>query len=106
MENFKTSVNIDISLDGYGNHDVETQTVNLTWDLELEMRNYGIKSFIVTVPDQKITVYLNIWGDDEDIEQEIVLDVKDVEIVLDSKELGSLFPHSLELYKGKWKLVF
>jgi hypothetical protein len=106
MESFKTSVNIDISLDGYNNHDVETETVNLTWDLELEMRNYGIKSFIVTVPDQKITVYLNIWGDDEDTEQEIVLDVKDVEIVRDSKELGSLFPHSLEFYKGKWKLVF
>ena len=105
MENFKTQVDLDISLDGYDNHDVETKKVTIRWDLELEMRNFGIKSFIVTVPEQKINVSLNIWDDNEDFGKDLVLDVKDV-IVERNGNSDQLIPSILEFYQGKWKLVF
>lgn len=105
MNEFKTQVDLDLMLNDQGNHDVVTKHVNLRWNLELEMRQYGVKSFIVTVPDQTFTVSLNIWGDDEDTEKEIVIDVKDVLVENDS-DLNSLVPHTLSFYKGKWKLIF
>ena len=106
MNNFKTQVDIDITLDRQDNHDIETKKVNLRWDLELEMRQYGIKSFIITVPDQKINLSVNVWGEDDDSHEDLTLDVKDVIVEIQEGELGSLIPHTLEFYKGKWKLVF
>ncbi len=102
---FKTKVDLDLSLDRGDNFDIETKNMNLRWNLELEMRQYGVKSFIITVPDQQITVSLNVWGDDEDTQEELTLDIKDV--IVERNDVGdSLIPHALEYYKGKWKLVF
>lgn len=106
MTEFKTQVDLDLMLDDQGDHDVLTKHVNLRWNLELEMRQYGVKSLIVTVPGQTFTVSLNIWGEnDGDTEKEIVIDVKDVSVENDS-DLNSLVPHTLVFYKNKWKLVF
>jgi len=106
IENFKTQVDLDISLEGFANHDVETKKVEISWDLDIDMRSWGLKDIGLSVPDQKITVLLMIWGEDTDSETEITLDVKDVEVVRNSTEFYSLAPQSLEFYKGKWKLVF
>lgn len=105
MNNFKTQVDIDITLDRKDNHDIETKKVNLRWDLELEMRQYGVKSFIITVPDQKINLSVNVWGEDDDSHEDVTLEVKDV-LVEQPTNLSQLIPSSLEYYKGKWKLVF
>lgn len=106
MHNFKTKVDLDLMLDRKDNYDVETKTVEITWDLGLEVRSWGLKDIGVSVPDQKITVLLNIWGDDTDTEEEIVLEIKDVEIERTPGMFYALAPQSLEFYKGKWKLVF
>jgi hypothetical protein len=105
MNNFKTKVDLDLSLDRAGNYDVVTEHVNLRWDLEIEMRQYGIKSFIITVPDQTISVDLNVWGDEEDHQEEIKMEIKDV-VVERNGDFDGLVPRSLEYYKGQWKLVF
>lgn len=106
MTEFKTQVDLDISLEDLENHDVETKKVNLYWNLELEMRQYGVKSFIITVPDQKLNISLNMWGEAEDFGKEITLDVEDVLIEHDGEFFSSIIPKTLEYYKGKWKLVF
>ena len=105
MTEFKTKVELDLTLDRDDNYEIDTHFANLRWTLEMEMRQYGIKSFDITVPDQKITVNLIIWGDEEDTEETLTLDVKDV-IVERSGDFDGLVPRSLELYDGKWKVVF
>ena len=102
---FKTKVDLDLSLDRTDNFDIETKHMNLRWNLEFEMRQYGVKSFIITVPDQTVTVFLNVWGDENDTEEELTLDINNV-IVERNGESDQLIPSSLEFYKGKWKLVF
>jgi len=105
QENFKTMVDLEIALDEYDN--IETKTIEISWDLGIDMRNWGLKDIGLSVPDQQITVLATIWGDDvDDIEKEIVLDVKDVEIVRNPTDFYSLAPQCLECYKGQWKLVF
>ena len=107
MNEFKTQVDLDLMLNDQGNHDVLTKQVNLRWSLELEMRQYGVKSFIVTVPDQTFTVSLNVWGDDdEDTEKEITLEAKDIQVVMREDGISNMIPSTLECYKGKWRLVF
>jgi hypothetical protein len=106
MNSFKTRVDLDVNLDRTGDFDVETKTVEISWDLAFDMRSWGVKDIGVHVPDQKITIFLNIWNDETDTEEELVLDVKDVEIERNASEFYSFAPQSLELYKGKWKLVF
>ena len=105
MNEFKTQVDLDVMLDLPDNHDIVTKKVNLRWNLELDMRQYGIKSFDISVPDQTLTIDVSIWGEDTDIEKEITLDVKDV-LVERNGENDGLVPNTLEFYKGKWKLVF
>lgn len=106
MNNFKTRVGLSLYLDRNDNYNIETEKVNLRWDLELEMREYGIKSFIITVPDQQISVDIRVWGDDDDTFETLTFDIKDVIIEREEGVLGSLAPHTLEFFKGKWKLVF
>lgn len=107
MNNFKTQVALDLYIDRPSqNFEIETKNMNLRWNLDLEMREYGIKSFIITVPDQTLNVTLRIWGEEEDSFEELTLELKDVTIEKNEGELGSLVPHTLEFYKGKWKLVF
>lgn len=105
MNEFKTQVDLDLFLEGYDNHDVDTKKVNIRWNLEFDMRSYGVKDMVITVPDQKINVSLTLWGDEEDTYKEITLDVKDV-IVERDFVYSSLMPSSLEFSGGKWRLVF
>lgn len=100
---FKTQVDLDLQFDRADNYDIETKKVNLRWNLEFEVRQYGIKSLIFGVPEQSFTIELNVWGDDEDTPESVQLTVKDVEIVRDT---DSLVPHTLGFSNNKWRLVF
>lgn len=106
MNTFETQIDLDLMLKGYDNHDVLTEKVNLVWNLELEVRSYGVRSFIVTVPEQTITVTLNMWGDEKDTEMDLTLEIKDVEILFNRGAEMNLVPSCLEYYQGKWRLVF
>ena len=107
MNSFKTKVELDMhGLNIEGNYDVSTQNVEILWNLELEMRNWGVKGFDVAVPEQKITVFINKWGDDQDEEVEMTFDLKDVEIFRESEGSSCLYPSSLQYNSGEWTLVF
>lgn len=106
MNKFKTLVNLELSLDNLGNHDVETTEMEIEWEAELEIRPWGIKTISISVPDsQKLVALVNIWGDEQDEVKEMAFDIKDV-VVSRSSGSDSLYPTHLELYKGQWTLVF
>ena len=105
MTDFKTQVDLDVMLDRKDNYDIETKKINLRWNLELEMRQYGVKDFIITVPDQTVTIDLNVWGEDTDTQEQVTLEIKDV-LVERASQSSQLIPNSLEFYKGKWTLIF
>jgi hypothetical protein len=100
---FKTQVDLDLQLERTDNYDIETKKINLRWNLELELRQYGVKSVIITVPEQFLRLDINVWGDDTDTYEEMKLTIKDVEIVRDT---DSLIPHTLGYFNKKWRLVF
>lgn len=103
---FKTQVNLEIQLDRQDTYEVETQKANLRWNLDLAVRQYGIGSMIISVPDQKLNLSVRVWGDEADSFEDVTLDVTNVEIEQKSSELGSLFPKTMQYSNKKWTLVF
>lgn len=105
-ESFKTKVALDLMLDRTDNYDVETKTVEIVWDLEIDFRSWGLKDIVIGVPSQTINVFLNVWDEVADKEEEISLEIKDVRIERVSDDFSALAPQMLEFYRGKWTLVF
>jgi len=103
---FNTQIELDLMLDRKDNYSIETEKLHVKWNVEFEMRSFGIKSVIVTVPEQTIDVEVRVWGDDDDTFEQISFDLKDVEVVRESEGFENLIPSKLECYKGKWKLIF
>lgn len=106
MNSFKTQVDLDLTINRPDNFEIETKKMNLRWNAEFEMRSYGVKSVIITVPDQQVSLDIRVWGDDEDTFETLTLDIKDVIIERQNEGLEFLIPQTLEFFKGKWKLVF
>jgi hypothetical protein len=82
--------------------DIITNSVNVKWGIDLYMRSWGIKDFVVyLVTPLKIDLILEISkdGSEETIEKEIELKVEDSEAVDDHlPEYGeTLYPSELEL---------
>jgi phage-related protein len=113
---FKTQVDLDVflsddqkaalGLNEHGdNYNVDTATTNIRWNLELELRNYGIKGFYVTVPAQTITLFVTVWGDDEDIEKELTVEIKGVEVEVENDGFPTV-PHTLSMSDGDFTLHF
>ena len=102
MWNFETDVTFE-----FENTLLVEDRVKVKWTLELEIREWGIKSFIVTVPEQVIR-FEERNGDDE-IPREIVL--KNVNVMyITGEEVSMSFPtiapSVLTIYKGKIELAF
>jgi hypothetical protein len=81
--------------------------VKVKWSLELEVRDWGIKSFIVVVPEQ--TIHFEEQDGDDHIPREFVL--KDVKLLGWEGNYRDLFmmtfaPLSLSVHKGKIRLDF
>ena len=76
--------------------------VLIKWNLEVECRQWGVKSVYATMPKQEIEVQLQN-EDDEEIEVRKI-DVEDVE----TEDISKLpvRPVELEHIKGKWILKF
>ena len=77
-------------------------TTTIKWFFEMEVRNYGIKSFYLIVPDQEITI-------DWEKKSQEKLEIKDVEaeFMVDGEFTGiTLIPKTLEHSSGKWTLKF
>ncbi len=87
INNFLTNVDFDIDLSSAqrthlgmtedDNYTVNTVRTDLRWSLELDMRGYGVRDVVVTVPSQVIEISITVWGD-EDIEKTLEIAVQDV----------------------------
>ncbi|HBI01187.1 MAG TPA: hypothetical protein DDY18_06140 [Flavobacterium sp.] len=105
MHNFKTKVNLELYIENLNNYDLVTKEVEVNWNLEFEMRDSGVKSFIITVPEQKINVDINVWGEQEDEQKTLTFKLDNVKIEKnEGREM--IIPSSLEFFKEKWTLVF
>lgn len=99
----------DYAIDAPKKHyEIVTKTVPVTWNLELELRDWGVKSRWITVPDQTIEVDVELYGDDLDAEPEIrTFQVLVKDVTVDELNLGRGVPTSLEFHpRTGWTLVF
>lgn len=86
--------------------------VMIKFGLEQDTRSYGIKSILPIIPDQEVSLKFVEQTEDEDVEHELKVTLKDIEHeFLAASDLGhglSITPHSLDIdFKTmKSKIVF
>ncbi|NJO50841.1 MAG: hypothetical protein HC840_16890 [Leptolyngbyaceae cyanobacterium RM2_2_4] len=95
-----------------------TKHVPLKWSLELELREYGVKSFYITVPEQEIELEFeeNIYDENDNIVDVRYFTEKftvkqdantDFNIPEESGRMFShLYPHEIEIYKSSITVRF
>lgn len=107
MWTFTTEVDMDI----IGDHVTEPASgkIDIKWQLDLEMREYGVKSFSITVPDQEITATVTKYNEetDEEYEEDITVKLENVETELNTNgHYDSLYPDRLEIHMNRATLEF
>lgn len=48
----------------------------ISWKLNFDIREYGVKNIDVEILDVNGSIFVNIWGDDQDTEKEYIFDNK------------------------------
>lgn len=113
MYEFSTPVEVEIY-----SHDLErlsgceldliiTEQVTIKWTLELEMRSYGIKYAIASVPDQVIYIEVKGYVNKHDTEPERFeyrVELKD--ITVNKNDKFPECPTKLQYDGEKWTLEF
>lgn len=96
---FTTPVDVELG-DSTGN-------AKIIWHLELESREWGLKSMITYAPPQIIDVtWFERDANDNEIEREEELTLDDITTESDDYAGGFCRPRMLYYEKGKWVLVF
>jgi 5S rRNA maturation endonuclease (ribonuclease M5) len=79
----------------------------IKWMVEFDMREWGIKDASVIVPEQTIILLIDVEDENGDeIEREVTLSLGGCDIEVDAKYSSVLCPTSIEVYKGKTKVLF
>lgn len=105
---FFTGVEVQIT----GNHKEKSGSgkAQVEWHLEMEAREWGVKSFMITVPDQKITLMVDRYNEetDEEYEEEVTIDVVGCKTEFDDCKINTtvVAPTRLEKYYDKFELLF
>ena len=88
-----------------------TQKIIIKWNLDIDIRNWGINDISIGVPDQPIVLIFEKWNEEtdswEEFEKEIEL--QNIEVDLDNEfELGNIAvcPVELDIMKDKAILRF
>jgi len=107
MHRFST----EIEIQQIGSHNSEPFTGKdyVAWNLDLEVRGYGVKNFAITAPDQNITLIVTKYNEetDEEYEEEVTLQLKDIEVETEFNQgLYGLIPQRMVIYNGKATLEF
>jgi hypothetical protein len=82
------------------------QKVTLKWSVEFEMREWGIKSCIITVPEQEITFEIELDERDDFETKTVTVLLKEIHTDVSDQICLNLVPRKLEFYRGKWTLSF
>lgn len=88
-------VNYDTKYHGF-------KDIEVKWSLELEMRSWGIKDFIILVPNQKIDT--SVYDYDKEQFLSFTFEVNECQVMVNS--FKSLVPESLSVLNKKWTLNF
>jgi hypothetical protein len=86
---------------------VYRQTVDISWQIEFEMRTWGIKETYITVPPQWIEFEVEIETENEPLVYTIKVMLDQVHGKFRDAPTGGLIPTRLEYYhKTGWTLEF
>ena len=118
-QEFTSEVSVDIYGKGelLGHKEIGSiGNVNIKWQFELEMREWGVKNVYVHVPDQQVQLTYDYWkdesvvgaADDGYIQEDKVVAITNVQCTgLDHASWDSvLTPQTLEYNSGKWTVDF
>ncbi|MCK9417098.1 hypothetical protein M0Q97_10620 [Candidatus Dojkabacteria bacterium] len=69
----------------------EDSSFTISWKLNLELRDYGVKNIDVEILNVSGSIMVNIWGDEKDTEKEYIFDnnVENFNIVTDLDNITS-----------------
>jgi hypothetical protein len=114
MEEFKT--NVEFALIGCDKVKPGSGTATVTWKLELDMRNFGVKGILLYAPDQTVKASITRYDEetDEEIETEEMIELKDIKIngyidnysKVEAFLSSGIFPKELEIWKNTATLSF
>lgn len=114
MEEFKT--NVDLSITGCDKVKPGSGTATVTWKLEFDMRNFGVKGILLYAPDQTVKASITRYDEetDEEIETEEMIELKDIKIngyidnysKVEAFLSSGIFPKELEIWKNTATLSF
>ena len=101
MEKFKTEVKLEVyrASEKYGkDFYINGQNITIEWGLEMDMRNWGLKDLHIFVPDQKISYTLTECTEEDDIETDHSIELKDIKVEYDDAKFKyGLSPQSISL---------
>jgi len=102
---FVTEVTVEVFDDIGLGADFETIKVPIKWEADFELREWGVKSVDVSVPEQRIELYYVDGATGEDVTKPF--DLTNVIVDVSGVTFGqSLLPRSLEFSGGQITLVF
>ena len=114
MQEFKT--NVDLSITGCEKIKPGSGTVTITWKLEIEMRDFGVKGISLYAPDQTVKAFITRYNEETDEEEdtEEMIELKDIKIngyiddysKVESFLSSGIFPKELEIWKNTATLSF
>jgi hypothetical protein len=108
MESYRTNVAVELinRPEGFSDAmDIEGG-VDISFSIEFEHRDWGIKSVLISVPDQAPTVQVEIWSDEDTYTEARQLKLTNIQVDTSEAAFGQITPKRLEFYKGKWTLIF
>ena len=112
MTEFKTKIVVEMDYyDIFGLSDVNADDckAEVKWNFELEMREWGVKSVLVTVPEQIIEIEGEYYSDEDEEYCSFTKKVRLAEVEVNLSEVEwdkCLQPKWIEQYKGKWTMEF
>lgn len=103
MMEFETKVDVEMPYEQGVSYKGDA---TVKWSVEFEVRERGIKDIYIHIPDQTIQVIKVTETEEDDIEEDVELEVKDAQADLLAAGFPAIIPDSLEFYNGKWVLIF
>ena len=106
---FKSRVRVNMDFMDVFGVDVYDATANITWDLEFEVREWGIKYTMISVPEQHLVIEGYYYDKNDDwclFEKTIRIEDMEIEFEDDWDWKFGMRPREIEQYKTEWTMRF